>query len=119
MTAPLLHLLTADDWSRVEQGGVLAPASFAAQGFVHLSTPEQVALPANRLFAGRDDLLLLVVDPDLVGAEVRWEPGVARDPAAMRFPHLYGPLPVDAVVAVFEYRPGPGGRFVAPADLPG
>lgn len=114
----LLHLLPVAEWAQVPAEGELAPASLAEQGFVHLSTPEQVALPANRLFAGREDLLLLVVDPDLAGAEVRWEPGVPGDPESMRFPHLYGPLPVDAVVAVLEYRPGPDGRFGAPTDLP-
>ena len=119
MTAPLLHLVTADDWAGVEPGGVLAPASLAEQGFVHLSTPEQVALPANRLFAGRTDLLLLVLDSALLAGEVRWGPGVVGDPEAMRFPHLYGPLPIDAVVAVREYRPGPDGRFSEPTDVPG
>ncbi|WP_460869429.1 DUF952 domain-containing protein [Rhodococcus aerolatus] len=114
----LLHLLPADDWAAAPDGGELRPASLAQQGFVHLSTAEQVALPATRLFRGRDDLLLLVVDPDLLGAEVRWEPGLPSDPEEMRFPHLYGPLPFDAVVATVEYRPDADGTFSAPQDLP-
>lgn len=60
---------------------------------MHLSTPDQVALPAQRLFAGRSDLVLLVLDPariDGAGIDVRWEPGVPTDPASMRFPHAYG-----------------------------
>ena len=114
----LLHLLPADDWAAAPAEGELRPASLAEQGFVHLSTAEQVALPATRLFRGREDLLLLVVDPDLLGAEVHWEPGLPSDPEVLRFPHLYGPLPLDAVVATVEYRPGADGSFSAPQDLP-
>jgi uncharacterized protein (DUF952 family) len=55
--------------------------------------------------------VLLYLDPDRLGAPVRWEPGVPGDPASMLFPHLYGPLLVDAVVDVRPYRPGPDGRF--------
>jgi uncharacterized protein (DUF952 family)/GNAT superfamily N-acetyltransferase len=84
--------------------------------FVHLSTPDQVTLPANRLFAGRTDLNLLVLDPSRIGVEVRFEPGVPTDPASMRFPHAYGPVPVSAVLAVVPYR-GAGG--FGPPVLPG
>ncbi len=72
---------------------------------MHLSTPEQVHLPAERLFPGRRDLLLLVVDPARLADPVRMEPGVPTDPEGMLFPHLYGPLPVTAVVATLPYRP--------------
>lgn len=90
------------------------PDSYESVGFVHLSTPEQVHLPANRLFPGRTDLVLLRVDPTRLTAPVRWEPGVPSDPESMRFPHLYGPLPIAAVTAVLDYRPGPDGTFGAP-----
>ena len=68
-------------------------------------------LPANRLYAGRTDLVLLYLNPNLLGAPVRWEPGVPTDPESMRFPHLYGPLPAAAVIAVTPYSPGPDGSF--------
>lgn len=80
-------------------------------GFVHLSTQQQVHLPANRLFAGRTDLVMLFVDPAMLSAPLRWEPGVPGDPESMLFPHLYGALPTTAVVGVEPYRPGPDGRF--------
>ena len=110
----LVHVCSNEDWSRVVTAsphGELRPASLAEIGFVHLSAPEQVHLPANRLYVGRTDLVLLYLNPDLLGAPVRWEPGVATDPESMLFPHLYGPLPVDAVTKVIAYRPGPDGRF--------
>ena len=54
-------------------------------------------LPADRLFAGRTDVLLLVVDS--TGLDVRFEPGMPYDPPEMRFPHAYGTVPTSAVVA--------------------
>jgi uncharacterized protein (DUF952 family) len=109
--AVLVHLCSVHDWLTAQVHGELRPESLAGVGFVHLSTPEQVHLPANRLYRGRDDLVLLHIDPDRLNAPVRWEPGVATDPESMLFPHLYGPLPVDAVIAVTRYRPGPDGGF--------
>lgn len=111
----LVHLCSARDWSAARQSGALRPESLRSAGFVHLSTPQQVHLPANRLYRGRTDLVLLQVDPAKLAAPVRWEPGVPGDPEAMLFPHLYGPLPVGAVVGVSAYRPGADGAF-APAD---
>lgn len=107
MTAPLLHLATTAEWRAHLRAGAIIPGTF-----VHLSTPEQVALPANRLFAGRDDLNLLVLDPARIGVQVRYEPGLPTDPPSMRFPHAYGPVPTTAVLAVVPYRAT--GDFVAP-----
>ena len=108
---PLLHICAATVWDEARRFEDLRPDSLRTVGFIHLSTPQQVHLPANRLYAGRTDLVLLHLDPARLGAPVRWEPGARTDPASMTFPHLYGPLPVAAVVAVTEYRPGPDGRF--------
>ncbi|WP_409331503.1 GNAT family N-acetyltransferase [Trujillonella humicola] len=116
---PLLHLVEPADWRRALDAGALRPPSLAGSGFVHLSTPEQVHLPARRLFPGRRDLVLLVVDPARLADPVRFEPGVPGDPAAMRFPHLYGPLPAAAVVAVVPYRPPAEPVLPAPGDALG
>ncbi|RBY79701.1 DUF952 domain-containing protein [Blastococcus sp. TF02A-26] len=104
--SPLVHLIEPADWHAAQETGAVRPPSLDDVGFVHLSTPDQVHLPAARLFPGRRDLLLLVVDPERLSDPVRFEPGAPGDPEAMRFPHLYGPLPVSAVVAVVPYEPG-------------
>lgn len=114
--APLLHISTPSEWQGALDAGVIAPPSLAEVGFVHLSTPEQVALPANRLYRGRSDLLLLLLDPARIDVEVRFEPGVPTDPESMRFPHAYGPIPTSAVVDMRPYQPGPDGIF-GPPDL--
>ncbi len=107
----LLHICAEADWVNAQRHGEHRPDSLHDLGFVHLSTPQQAHLPANRLYAGRTDLLLLHLDTSRLEAPVRWEHGDATDPASMLFPHLYGPLPVSAVIAVTEYRPGEDGRF--------
>ncbi|GAA4850493.1 GNAT family N-acetyltransferase [Pseudonocardia benzenivorans] len=123
MSAPtLLHLCTPAEWRAALADGALgisgaAGRSLTASGFVHLSTSEQVSLPANRLFAGRHDLVLLAVDAGRI-ADLRWEPGLPDDPADMVFPHAYGPVPTGAVLAALPYRPGPDGTFVAPSPPP-
>ncbi|MEM6109572.1 DUF952 domain-containing protein [Mycobacterium sp. 050272] len=105
----LVHLCGSDEWSDARSRGEIRPGTGAE--FIHLSAPEQVHLPANRLFRGRLDLVLLHIDPALLAAPVRWEPGVPTDPEAMLFPHLYGPLPVAAVTSVTAYSPGDDGTF--------
>ena len=112
----LVHLCGTQSWSVSRRDGAISPAPDA--GFIHLSTPDQVHLPANRLYRGRQDLVLLYVDPDRLSALLRWEPGMPTDPDGMMFPHLYGPLPVDAVVAVVDYRPDEDGTFQPAAASP-
>ena len=106
-------MCTTTEWEDAKRGGEHRPPSLAEHGFIHLSAPEQVHLPANRLFAGRRDVVLLHVDPSRLGAPVRWEPGVPSDPESMTFPHLFGPLPIAAVTSVTPYLPDADGTFAA------
>ena len=107
----LVHLCTADEWATAQRRGAHRPPSVTDVGFVHLSAPEQVHLPANRLYAGRTDLMLLRIDAARLTSPVRWEPGLPTDPDGMVFPHLYGELPVAAVIRVTAYVPRDDGTF--------
>lgn len=111
----LVRLCSEQEWSSARDRGWFPPESAGpeAEAFVHLSTIEQVHLPANRLYHGRTDMMLLYVDGSALDAPVRWEPGVPTDPQSMLFPHLYGPLPVDAVIRVVPYQPAADGSFPA------
>ncbi|MEU4340602.1 DUF952 domain-containing protein [Nocardia sp. NPDC023852] len=111
-THTLVHICTLAEWLCARQTGEYRAPSLDSVGFIHLSAPRQVHLPANRLYAGRRDMVLLRIDPGRVGSPIKWEPGVPTDPESMLFPHLYGPLPVGAVTAVEQYRPDEGGVFV-------
>ena len=115
----LVHLIEPAQWRAALADGAVRPPSLESVGFVHLSTPEQVHLPAQALYPGRRDLVLLVVDPCRLTDPVRFEPGLPHDPASMRFPHLYGPLPVTAVTAVVPYRPPAPTVLPEPGDALG
>ena len=82
------------EWERAEAAGTFTGAPVdLADGFIHFSTREQVAETAARHFAGQSDLLLVAVDGDKL-RDLRWEPSRGGG----LFPHLYGPLPMDAVM---------------------
>jgi uncharacterized protein (DUF952 family) len=82
----------------------------ARDGYIHFSTAEQVVETAARYFAGGHDLLLIAVDADSLGVALKWEP--SRGGAL--FPHLYGPLSLDAVRWVKPLPIGADGRHVFP-----
>lgn len=93
----IYKLLPAAEWAEAEaRGEYHGSAVDLRDGFVHFSSREQVVETAARHFAGQTGLTLLTVDPDRLGDELRWEP--SRGGAL--FPHLYGSLPVRAVVTV-------------------
>ena len=92
----IYKLLPAADWSAaVARDSYRGSAADRRDGFVHFSAAGQVAATAAIHFGGQAGLVLLTVDEDLLDGELRWE--VSRGGA--RFPHLYGELPVTAVVA--------------------
>jgi uncharacterized protein (DUF952 family) len=115
----LVHLCGSAEWESARERGEIRPGASGGGRFIHLSTPQQVHLPANRLYRGRADLVLLRIDPALLGSPVRWEPGVPTDPESMLFPHLYGALPVSAVIQVTAYPPAPDGAFAPLPDVSG
>ncbi|MCL1899301.1 MAG: DUF952 domain-containing protein [Promicromonosporaceae bacterium] len=103
----IFHLALGADWRAALAGGTgqyrvsARGRPLDEGGFIPCSTAEQVPRLAGRRYRGLDDVLLLRIDPTLVPSEVRYE---SLDGAAELFPHLYGPLPVDAVVGVAPYR---------------
>ncbi|WP_037271477.1 DUF952 domain-containing protein [Kibdelosporangium aridum] len=110
----ILHMCGRDEWPPQD---VYRPESLHVEGFVHCSDFGTVHLPANLLFSGRTDLVLLVIDPARLDAPVRWERPVVGPPDGPWFPHVYGPINKDAVVDVIDFPPGPDGIFALPAVL--
>jgi len=110
----ILHICPVADWREAQAIGEYTADTLATEGFIHCSTAEQAHLPANFLYRGRTDLVLLEIDETQLPEPPRYEPGDPSDPDSMRFPHVYGPIPVDAVVAVHDFPPGPDGLFTVP-----
>lgn len=98
-------------WAAATAEGVFTGAPVDLQdGFIHFSTAAQVAETARRHFAGQADLKLLTVATAPLGEGLRWEPSRGGD----LFPHLYGPLPVSAVIRVDDLPLGPDGAHLFP-----
>lgn len=102
--AGILHIATPDEWAAAQQAGEIAPASLQSEGFVHCSTRAQLAGTLARHFTGAGPLVGLVLDSGAIAAELRWD---ESRPGA-RFPHVYAPIPVTAVVAVERLEPPAG-----------
>ncbi|MEU4669864.1 DUF952 domain-containing protein [Amycolatopsis sp. NPDC023774] len=113
----ILHICTRDEWAAVPEGGEFAAPSLVDIGFIHCSDPGTVSLPANALYRGRTDLVLLEIDPTRVDARVVWEDGAPPHPDGILFPHIYGPIPRNAVVAVHDFPSGADGSLRLPESL--
>lgn len=90
-------IMSAAELQQMQRDGVFrgSPADIA-DGYIHLSCGSQLAATLDKHFSGVDGLMLAAVDLSLLGDEVRWEQ--AR--GGQLFPHIYGLLPVSAVVSV-------------------
>ncbi len=93
----IYKLLTRTEWLAASALGAFDGSEVdLADGYIHFSTAEQVQETATKHFHGVADLILLEVDAEALGAPVTWEPSRGGH----LFPHLYGPMPVGAVVRV-------------------
>ena len=115
MSPVFFHIIAHDAWQEAKKAGRYAPDSLALEGFIHLSQKAQITRPANLLYAGRTDLMLLVIDASRLHADVVMEPGSHGE--AEDFPHLYGVLNVDAVVDAVRFPPNSDGTFDVPEGL--
>ena len=95
---PIFHLAVRAHWDAAVAAGEYRRSTvdrtLDEEGFIHCSFAEQVQGTAERYYGDVDDVVLLTIDPTKTGADVRVENG---------FPHIYGPLPVDAVVEARPY----------------
>lgn len=107
------HITTRPEWDAALAEGAYRADTLASEGFIHASTREQVLGVANARFRGAPYLVLLVIDPERLSAELRWE---ESEPGQPPFPHIYGPLDVDAVVNVVSFPERPEG-FSLPAGV--
>ena len=110
----IFHITTATAWADAQLLDEYSVFSLISEGFIHLSTAEQALGSATRYYNEVEGLVLLHVDGTRCVAELRWEPP-AHDPTSdARFPHLYGPLNLDAVVDVRPLTKDAEGRFLFP-----
>ena len=91
----IFKILRRPEWDAFRAAGeTLGAPVDLNDGFIHFSTAPQVAETAAKHFAAESDLVLVAVDPDRLGPDLKWEP--SRGGAL--FPHLYRELRLDEVV---------------------
>ncbi|EDX86664.1 conserved hypothetical protein [Synechococcus sp. PCC 7335] len=93
----LFHIVESTNWAAAKERGMYEPDSLAAEGFIHLSKEQQVSGTVERFYKGRSDLVILEIDPKLLQASLCYD----QVPGHGVFPHLYGPLNLEAVVRVW------------------
>ncbi len=110
--ARLFHIARRVDWDRALAEGSYRVSTLGKrledEGFIHLSFSDQVKPVADRFYRGAGPLVLLELDPARLSGPVHVEavPGTTE-----RFPHLYGEITPDAVLAAEPFTPRPDGLF--------
>ena len=111
----IYHVCRDEEWQAAQAAGSYGGSSQdLADGFIHFSNAAQLRGSVAKHRAGQSGLILLVVDADQLGHELKWEP--SRGGAL--FPHLYGTLPASAVIAAHDLPLEPDGKHVFPAGVP-
>ena len=90
----IYHITTAGEWEAAKQKGSYEAVSLKEEGFIHCSQEWQVQDVLLRYFAGKKDLVLLSIVTEKLKSQLvyEWSPSLADT-----FPHIYGPINVDAV----------------------
>jgi len=115
----IYHITSRQSWQESQQRGAHRADSLESEGFIHCSTKTQVLPVTEKYYKGQGDMLLLQIDPSRLSSELLWEPpsGGAPPPGVPEgelFPHIYGPINMDAVVNVFDLESNPDGSYTLP-----
>ena len=103
----IYHITSREAWQAAQYIGAYYGDTLESEGFIHTSTKVQVPRTANRFYRGRAGLILLTIEPSRLSSELRYEAAGDGD----LFPHIYGPLNLDAVSAVTDFPANPDGTF--------
>ena len=95
----IYHITTKESWDQAIQNGAYATPSLNEEGFIHCSQENQIAGVMDRYFSGMHNLVKLVIDTDKLNVRFvfEWSPSTSDT-----FPHIYGPINLDAVKEVVE-----------------
>ncbi|MCU0728655.1 MAG: DUF952 domain-containing protein [Sphingopyxis sp.] len=111
MSATAFKILTAQQWTEFARNGIFHGAPIdVADGYIHLSTTDQLAETLARHFAGQTGLVIAEIDLAPYGDAVKWEPSRG----GQLFPHIYSALNLASVVATQYADDTPGGERLCP-----
>ena len=119
----IYHITTRTAWNDAQTQGAYTAPSLSVEGFIHCSTRSQILPVAENFYKGQKGLVLLVIDPSLLASTLLWDLPSERVPSPSgvaegeRFPHIYGPLNLNAVIKTIELESKPDGTFEFPPNL--
>ena len=118
----IYHITSRSAWGQARQRGEYRPESLETEGFIHCSTGPQVLPVVEKFYLGQHELLLLMIDPSLLASDLKWEPptGGAPPPGVPEgdlFPHIYGPVNLEAIIKAVDLTSNPDGNYYLPIDL--
>ncbi|MDF2385151.1 DUF952 domain-containing protein [Nostoc ellipsosporum NOK] len=98
----IYHITTAEAWKKAQEDGQYEATSLKEEGFIHCSEERQIAGVLDRYFIGKTDLVKLIIDTDKLTSRYvqEWSPSVQDT-----FPHIYGPINLDAVTGTETINP--------------
>jgi uncharacterized protein (DUF952 family) len=108
----IFHLVHEEQWGVAKDNQNYTPPSLADEGFIHCSSAHQTLKSANQFFAGSKELLVIEIDPESVESEVIFEDLYE---SGAEYPHIYGKLPLSAVVAIHRLHLDDDDKF---SELP-
>lgn len=105
------HIATKSDWEKALERQEYIVPSLEEEGFIHASYWEQLEATAGRYYKGQSDLLILQIDASKLKAslKVEYAPSINQD-----FPHIYGPLNLNAVIATAPFSVSEDGSAALP-----
>ena len=115
----IYHITSRKAWRDAQQRGDYRAASLGTEGFIHCSTGTQVLPVAEKYYPRQRGLLVLMIDPARLTSELRREPPAEGAPppgvpVGEPFPHVYGPINLDAIVKVYDLETNPDGKHSVP-----
>ena len=116
----IYHITSRTEWNEALQRGEFRADTLETEGFIHCSTKTQILPVAEKYYKGQQDLVLFEINPSLLSSDLRWEPpsGGAPPPGVPEgefFPHIYGPINLDAIVNVYDLESNPDGNYKLPS----
>lgn len=95
----IYHITTKEGWNAAKEKGFYKAPSLETEGFIHCSEEQQLKGVLERYYQGKKNLLKLAIDPQKLTSALRYElaPSINE-----KFPHIYGPVNLEAVFGIEE-----------------
>lgn len=96
----IYHITTKSDWAQAQIKGAYEATALKEEGFIHCCEADQVDHIKTKYYTNTPNLVKLVIDTEKLKSQLvfEWSPSLEAT-----FPHIYGPINIDAVVAIEEF----------------